>query len=372
MAVLFCLPLGAAGAVIGGSRAYSSTVIPASLDFTAIDSSPSGLVLSGTASLNGDQGVSCLRAGVNATTFALFGVVEPLCDSPLLSGHAVAAVQEQARTMVASVRIARLSPSGQVELGPIVVRYEEGSDTHLESAYADGSLWLYVPDTPSGGRALRISEATGQVVQDTRVSPAMDRPLIAADANGLYLAPDATTGFLGRGREPNENGIVYHVGVGASSVQVLDSSPHSPFTGYVSWLIAEGNSVWIDVCQRPRHSSCAITRIDGSSAKPVFRVPDRNLTGYWVIGSASQGFYIVSEPSDATGQPTVLGKVVRIDPATGAVKVIASVPLPEFWQGDFYNGSGEAALFRGSLYLLVPPNNQTAGTLYRVPLPATS
>ena len=137
-------------------------------------------------------------ARANASTLALSDIVEPFCDSPLLSGHSVVAVQQGSRSMLTSVRIAHLSPTGQVEVGPVVVTYEEASDTHLESVYAAGSLWLYAPDTPGGGgRALRISETTGQVLQDTPVSPAMDRPVIGANENGLYLAPNPETGFLG-------------------------------------------------------------------------------------------------------------------------------------------------------------------------------
>ena len=114
-ATLVCVLVGAGGA----ASSYTSTAIPVDLGFDAITSSSSGLLLSGTTTLDGDQGVSCLMARANARSLALSGLVEPFCDSPLLSGHAVFAVQREARTMVVSVRIARLSPTGQVELGPV-------------------------------------------------------------------------------------------------------------------------------------------------------------------------------------------------------------------------------------------------------------
>jgi len=271
--------------------------------------------------------------------------------------------------MVTSVRIAHLSPTGQVAVGPVVVRYEEASDTHLESVYAAGSLWLYAPDTSSGrGRALRISATTGQVLQDTPVSPAMDRPVIGANANGLYLAPNPETGFLGSAQSPNENGIIYHVGIGASSVQIFDA-PGKQFHGYVNWIAGDGNSLWADICHRPVAARCMITRFNGSSPKPVFRTSDRNLTAFWVVGGATQGIYSVALPG---GRTSSSGDVIRIDPATGAVKVITTVPLSEFWQGYWYGGSTEAALYGRSLYLLSPPSNQTAGTLYRVRLRGTA
>lgn len=364
-ATLLCSLVAAAS----GSGSYRSATIPSNLAFTAMASSPSGLVLSGTTTLAGDQGVLCLMARANARTLALSGIVEPFCDSPLLSGHSVVAVQQSSRSMVTSVRIAHLSPTGQVEVGPVVLTYEEASDTHLESVYAAGSLWLYAPSTPSGGRALRISETTGQVLQDTPVSPAMDRPIIGANANGFYLAPDPETGFLGSAKLPKENGIIYHVGIGASGVQIFDASPGKQFLGYVSWITGDGNSLWADICHRPVGHGCMITRFKGSSPNPVFQVSDQDLTGFWVIGSVAQGFYSVALRGGAT---TSADYVIRIDPATGAVKVITTVPLPEYWQGAWYDGSTEAALYRRSLYLLSPPGNQTAGTLYRVQLPGAA
>ena len=362
---------GAAGA----STTYTSAAIPPNLDFGAVSVSPSGLVLSGSATLDGDQGVDCLFARVKPTTLTLSSLVEPLCsDTPLLSGHSVAVLQTEARTMVTSVRIAHLTPTGHPDIGPVVVTYTQLSDTHLETVRAAGSLWLYAPNTPSGGRALRVSETTGQVLQNTPVSPAMDRPIIAANQNGLYLAPASNTGFLGSGRAPNENGIIYHVGIGASGVQVFDASPGtSQFSGDVSWVTGDGNSLWADICQRPVGTGCVITRFNGSNPKPVFQASDHNMTGSWVVGSASQGFYSVVSPANSSNQ-AVNEAIVHIDPSSGAVRPIATLPLPAFWQGNFFSGSSEAALFDDAFYLLVPPGTPAGspGALYRVPLSARS
>lgn len=366
VAALLCLSVAAASA----SGSYTSVTIPANLAFAAIASSPSGLVLSGTTTLDGDQGVLCLMAKANARTLALSGIVEPFCDSPVLSGHSVMAVQQRSPSMFTSVRIAHLSPAGRVVVGPVVVRYEEASDTHLESVYGGGSLWLYAPDTPGGGgRALRISATTGQVLQDTPVTPAMDRPVIGANANGLYLAPNPETGFLGSRPLPKENGIIYHVGIGASGVQIFDASPGRRFSGYVNWIVGDANSLWADICHRPVGHRCMITRFNGSSPRPVFQVSDRGLTAFWVIGGLAHGFFSVALPG---GRTSSSGDVIGINPATGALKVITSLPLPQYWQGYWYYGSAEAALHGRSLYLLSPPANQTAGTLYRVRLPGVA
>lgn len=365
MAILLLLAGGSADA----STTYPSVTIPSNLDFSSIASTPKALVLSGTATLDGDQGVNCLTATVNPTTLALSGIVEPKCDTPRLSGKSIVAVQTESRTMEATVRIARLSSSGHIELGPVLLTYEVLSDTHLETAYASGSLWLYAPNTPSGGRAIRVSEATGQVLQDTPVSPAMDRPVIAANSDGLYLAPTFNTGFLTRSGTANENGIIYHIGIGASGVKVFDPAPGSQFTGFVSWMTGSRDSLWADICQRQAGTvACAITRFNGMNTTPVFQVSDHDLTGNWVVGNKTQGFYSTVSPSNSIGETTTGDMIIRIDPATGAVQTIASVTVPTYWQGNYRDGSSEVILFDRSLFLLVPPGSDTPGTLYRIPL----
>lgn len=74
---------------------------------------------------------------------------------------------------------------------------------------------------------------------------------------------------------------------------------------------------------------CMITRFNGSSPKPVFQVSDRDLTGFWVVASVAQGFYSVALGGGAT---TSADYVIRIDPATGAVKVINDLGRLLFWR----------------------------------------
>lgn len=355
------------------STTFSSVAIPSSLYFQAIAATPSNLVLSGTATLDGDRGVACLTAKVNPATLRLSGIVEPQCsDTPLLTGRSVAVAQTEARNMVESVRIAHLTPSGELHIGPVILTYTVLSDTHLETARSSGSLWLYAPDTPSGARVLRISESTGQVLQDSPLSPAMDRPIIAANSNGLYLAPAPNSGFLGSGLKANENGIIYYVGIGSQKVQILDSwSGTSLFPGYVSWMSGSGTSLFADICKRQAGTACAITRFDGTNPKPVFQVSDHGLTTFSVVGDISHGFYGVVKPGYTSSQPTVTARIIHIDPASGSISTIAEVPLPKFWQGFGPGSWKEVAVFKNSLYLLAPPSStgsSLSGALYRIPL----
>jgi len=175
-----------------------SVALPANLYFASIAVDDQNLVLSGTATQDGDQGVACVMAKVELTNLSVKNLLEPRCDDPRLSAAPIVAVQQYSPSMQSRVRIARIDPkTGHLDVGSVVVTYTQLSDSHLEVAQGPGYLWLYAPITSKGAQALRISDATGAVLQDTVISPAMDRPVIAANANGLFLAQAGNSGFLG-------------------------------------------------------------------------------------------------------------------------------------------------------------------------------
>jgi len=334
-----------------------ATTVPASLGFASISLTPAGLRLTGTATLGGDQGVACLEASVDPATLALLRIIEPRCDDPALAGKPVMPVQYGLRSQPndAVVRIARIdSSNGRIEVGPVLMTYGNYSDTHLESAYGPGSLWLYASASTKGPMVLRVSEATGQVVQATRI-PDLDRPVIAADAAGLYLAPAANSlGNFG-------DGIIYHLGIGARSVAAVDRSPG--FHGFVSWMTGQGEDLWADICPRQGSRPCEIARFNGERSLRAFQVSDRGLTGWWVAGDASSGFYSSVVPRNVPAPSTTSWRIVRIDPSSGAVAVVATIDLPLYW-----TGSGEATVDGHALFVLTPPEQSSNGELYRVAL----
>ena len=101
----------------------------------------------------------------------------------------------------AKLRIAHVSAKpGLVSFGPVVMTFNNVSDTHLEWTYGPGSLWIYdvAVETSSGAtrrgaEVLDVSTATGRVVRTVSM-PRLYEPLLAADADGLWIAASPETG----------------------------------------------------------------------------------------------------------------------------------------------------------------------------------
>jgi hypothetical protein len=48
-------------------------------------------------------------------------------------------------------------------MGRVLMTTATASNTHYETTYGDGSLWVYACDTPNGGELVRVSDASGKV-----------------------------------------------------------------------------------------------------------------------------------------------------------------------------------------------------------------
>jgi hypothetical protein len=317
-------PSGVAAAPARSLAAVDSVRIPASLDLTSLFVRRGEVFASGTMTLDNDQGVACVDARVTSS-LAFADVVEPRCDDPTLEDESVipitSAIDDQGD---GEVRLAfRTAPSGPIRVGPVLMKFQFNSGSHLEWTYGPGVLWMFEEQTANGPEVFRVSEATGAVLQVTKV-PDLLRPLISANADGLYLAPGPIS-------ESNYGGTIEYVGIGARHPQAVGHEPAPG--GYSSWIIAEGTSVWSDECTRPAASSCTIWRFAGPDLQPVFHVADSGRTGTWVSGSAAMGFYtsVRSNSSLGTSAPsTEPWTIVHIDPETGATSDVASLTLPTF------------------------------------------
>lgn len=107
------------------------------------------------------------------------------CARPQRSAHStVPVVIHDRRSQWQAVRIAHVGAS--VTYGPVVMRYQDGSDTRPVSTYGPRSLWLYDVATERGSELLRFSSLTGRLEQ-TVPMPKLYRPVIAADGDGIYL-----------------------------------------------------------------------------------------------------------------------------------------------------------------------------------------
>jgi hypothetical protein len=350
--------------------AYGSATYPASLQFSAISISGRGLGLYGTATVAGNQGVDCLEADVNPATLALSEVFEPRCDDPRMAGYPVVPVEATVdRGNYISVRVARVEhATGHIEVGPVLGTDEDASDTRPQWVYGPGSLWLYLAapkGSPRAGEALRVSEATGQLVQAARVSPALFRPVMAADANGLYLSPAVNGGFqAGPG---TADAAIFHVGTGATTSDVFYRWPGPQFNGFADWMSGYADELSADVCQRAGPLlKCVLANFKGTTNQPAPLVPGANLDG-WAVGNTTVGFFssLVPANEESSLVPTT---IVRIDPPTGTVHRVVSILLPSYWGFLEPDGNPGAALYDGNLYLLGSSGTANQATLYRVPV----
>jgi hypothetical protein len=307
----------------------------------------------------------CWSAVVNPDTLKLSHSRSSGCNDPRLYGVDVLPVNfvDNGRPNASTVRIARTTPDGY-PVGPVVVRYSEASDTNAEWTYGDGYLWIYEPASTHGSELLQVSATSGAVI-DTVPMPMISRPLIAADADGLWLAPAVESGWSG-----NPVRALYLVKPGARLPQIAARE-----VTLARWLVAEGHSVWADVTHYPKPST--LWRFDGPNARPVFH---RSLGAALDFGEFGYG-----EPGYAGGAnglwavvPRGGQQVIRIDPSRGQPIHMATIHPQSSYQIDELQPP--LVVFRGVAYFLDPPAQ--AGTypyrrggfsaLYRVAPSGTS
>jgi hypothetical protein len=319
-------------ASVGLSRAENYAAI-AALDGKVVLSGGSGGSLFTSASDAMGAG-RCDSVVVNPATLALSEERRGNCDDPRLYGVHALVVNSfiNGNPDGGNVRIAHATPGGFV-LGPIVMTYTELSNTDAEWVYGDGYLWVYDCLTTHGSELLRVSATTGTVLQTVRM-PHIDRPLIAADADGFWLAPAGNSSGDG----------LYHVVPGVTRPPFV-----WPFRQGAIWMVAAGHSVWLDLNHYPKHET-------------LLRFDDERLARHAASRSSlSQGEFGYGQPKyvgGATGIWTVQHQdVVRIDPGTAHADNAARVP------GAY--GQPTPVIVNGSLFVLESPR-----TLYRISVPS--
>lgn len=369
--------ISASALTIGGlapgsaALAYRSATYPAALQFSGISVSARGLGLYGTATIAGNQGVDCLEADVNPATLALSDIFEPRCDDPRISGHPVVPIEATVdKGNYIAVRVARLdSKTGHIEVGPVLGTDEDASDTRPQWVYGAGSLWLYLAapkGSPAAGKALRVSVATGQLVQTTEVSPGLFRPVMTADSNGLYLSPAVNGGL--QASPGTANAVIFHVGLGATKSDVFYRWPAGKWYGFADWMSGYGDQLWADLCQRGGPSlKCVLAGFEGTSARPDLLRPEPYFDG-WAVGGPSTGFFTSLVPANEVSAPLPT-TIVRIDPSTGTVHRLTTIVLPAYWGFVEPDGNPGAALYDSALYLLASSGPSDEATLYRIPVP---
>lgn len=269
------------------------------------------------------------------------------------------------RSNDASVRILRRTArSSHFSVGPIVMRFNDVSDTKLEWAYGPGTLWVY--DVAALTRARRrpraelieISTATGRVLR-TVAMPSLVRPLLAADADGLWVAASPASGA-------GTPAPIYRVAAGFAGAHVVHRG------GYATlWLVARGDSVWADIgtldrsARTPIHQE--IWRFDGPSATAhaLAHANGLNSTATPVVQPDSAALWTLSLSPSSPGSyySCTHAQLVRIDARTGRQTVTRTLP---FADKDCLAVQGQTLLANG-FYFLSPYISPTTPTLlYRL------
>jgi hypothetical protein len=319
---------------------------------------PSG---STTSLSRGRPAGTCDAATVNPATLRPTDVRHADCADPALYGERVLAVSYLAGQVsatnalgVLALRIARSDPSapGGYTLGPVVMRYPQCSDCGADWIYGDGSLWIYDSVSSRGAELLRVSQSTGAVAQRIAM-PSIDRPYIAVNADGLWLADSIESGFPLHVR-PSKHYLyesLYRVASGMSAPERELTIGHAG----ALWLLASGHSVWLDISRVPRAS--LLLGLTGPHARRLFAVSYPAIQdqlepfdgGRVFAGSAADGLWYISPEDPAPGsgpQP-----VVEISPASGAGRTVVTVP-----SADNSEVQPPAVVFDGSFYFLEPPS----------------
>lgn len=301
----------------------ASLYLPVGTNWFGVQPSGSKLVVTGFA----QQGPACTWLTVDPRTLGERGPTKGSCEQP--PGRIVPVVVPNPRSFWQTVRL---------KDGPVLFRYDDASDTKPLWTYGGGSLWVYDVATTKGPLLLRLSAATGRLERTIRM-PRIFRPLLAANADGLWLVPATNGGMSGPGAAP-----VLHV-TPAGRVVTIHREGRAAL-----WITAHGHTVWTELIGGT--SSLSLWRFDGPTAKATRLAQPRGLIAAGAVyGAGSLWAVTVFDRCAKEG-------VVRIDPRSGRFTRRATVPALDTCSGVL--DPGGMTFFRGSLYFLDMPR------LYRV------
>jgi len=364
------LPLVAVMAAVlatltGGVTLTFSYQLPARDSYLAIEPFDGKLLLSGV----GATGSNCVWRIVSPEpAFRIGPTRSASCSQPPIGAHPVVPVLSyESRSNRASVRI--VHPGRPVHVSPIVMTFNDVSDTKLESTYGPGRLWLYdvaaLHDGSPAPRAvaLAISTTTGRVMQ-TASMPRLVRPLLAADSDGLWIAASSESGT-------GPLAPTYFLASGAHAPRLVHRGGYAAF-----WLAASGHRVWEDIASTTLPNSTIrqeIWRYDGSSSARPLASADNLEVVTPALQPGATALWTVGSPEFEQGKAFTCTdeQVVKIDAFTGRQTVVATIHLPESpcdpepGAGSVPYGDNSQAFVGGAFYFLVQGPTQGT-TLYHV------
>jgi hypothetical protein len=259
-----------------------------------------------------------------------------------------------------AIRVATTSPmTHRVTVGPTLMTLQNWDWNHSGVARGDGELWIYgLESYKHAATLLEVSASNGTLVHRFAVAAGPD-PFIVVDADGFWISQSAWGGsFCATAR------TLWHVAPGSDRLLAVRTLGVG-----TQWLMASGHSIYADVLTRVRGGwRQAIWRLNGSRAHIAYMTPATllpstdfaPLTGYVVVGNATQGYFTLTQLGNGTTPAAIGGcdtaapvRVVRIDPVTGRQRYVATLPRNVAGSDlDCHLSAHQAVLYAGSLYLL--------------------
>jgi hypothetical protein len=351
-------PTGATGQ---SSRVtVASHRLPLSTDFTGLSAVHGQLILTayGNSPVGAVNGGSCSTAVVNSQNLNLGPITRGACDDPALFHRRVMEVDQYDRGVI-HVRIAAVDPNVArgYSLGPVLFSYQQCSDCWDVSTYGPRSLWVFTPDsTPNfkgPSELFRISEQTGRVLRHWAM-PKMERPLLATDQDGLWIAPSIDGGG------PS---ALYHVTPNSRGpTRALQYGTRSNAGMPARFVIASQHTVWLMTFSGIRNSRARLWRLDNTKIVEH----GRTLTGGedcadsgegppTVLGNPNTGFDCVAIGKWVNGRGATTQNVFRVLPALRSEQRVATVRPP------VETADVQAAAALGDSYYFLDPRTQTQG-----------
>jgi len=209
--------------------------------------------------------------------------------------------------------------------GRLAFRFRDASDTKVTWTYGGGSLWVYDVWTQHGAQLVRFSLESGRLEQRVRF-PKLFKPVLAANDAGVFLMANPSGGVSGE-----RAAALYFVSTRASRPRVLQRSARAAL-----WMTAHGRTLWLETVTGTK--TFELWRYDGSHGRLLWVRDRSSLFGATYGGGALWGV--------AAGYCAKTVRVLRIDAATGASRIVARAPLLDC------NQVGAGAYFRGAFWFV--------------------
>jgi hypothetical protein len=263
-------------------------------------------------------GALCAFLVVRLGSFAQRGPIERPCRKPPVPTHEIEAVVGSSRDLFhVPVSVA----------GKVVMRFEDASDTRPQYAWYGRSFWIYDVATTKGAEVLRFDAHTGTLLQRTPM-PKVERPVMVANGDGLWLDP-ATNGGIGG----VEVAPVLHVAFGASKPVVVHRGGRAAM-----WMAASAHTVWFE--QIAGRTTMSIWRIDGTKVRLLARPKQVGIQGTY--GSGALWELTCGEKEH----------LLRIDPRTGAVTRFGQFERTTYCDASLTVAGGDIFVLEGqTLYV---------------------